>query len=276
MEAAKSKGLEAVFLRLSGLSSEVGHLRSFYYGRRSLSRIDGAIVRSLGSVVSVEQYVRRIALLKEMERSGITVMNPVEGLVMARDKYGALALLSRHGIKVPRTLVTEDLGLAYNFSKEVGRVVVKPLIGSRGYGSVLIEDPEVALRVFKTLISFNQVIYVQEYVAKRHFDLRVFVLGGEVLACIKRVSVVPGEWRTNIAQGGKAEAYKAPPEVEEMAIKACEVLGLWYAGVDVIERGGEYLILEVNAAPDWHGLMEATGVKPAKAIIDFIVEKVKK
>ena len=274
LQAIRDRGLEPVFLRISGLSASFNGEIALFYGRRRISNLSGAIIRSLGSVTSVEQYVRRLALLKNMEQTGVIVMNPVDGLALARDKYAALTALSRAGLQVPKTLVTEDIGLAYDFVKNVGKAVIKPLIGSRGYGSVLVDNPEVAFRIFKTLASFNQVIYVQEYVDKKAHDIRVFVVDNKVLASIQRFSTKPDEWRTNIAQGGKAKAYNPPEEVKEMAIKACEVLGLWYAGVDIAEdREKGYVIFEVNAAPDWQGLVEATGVRPAKAIVDLMVKK---
>ncbi|MEM2363494.1 MAG: RimK family alpha-L-glutamate ligase [Candidatus Nezhaarchaeales archaeon] len=276
LETIKSRGFTPLFLRISDLSSSVGDETAIFYGKKSISKVDGAIIRSLGATISVEQYVRRLTLLKEMEQMGVTVMNPVEGMAKARDKYRALSVLSKAGLRVPRTIVTEDLGLAYNFAAALGRVVVKPLIGSRGYGSVLIDNPEIAFRVFKTILSFNQVIYAQEYIDKKAYDVRVFVVDGEVLASIQRFITKPGEWRTNIAQGGKAKAYNPPDEVKEMAIKACEGLGLWYAGVDIAEtEEGGYVIFEVNAAPDWQGLAEATGVRPAEAIVDTIIRKCK-
>lgn len=275
LEAIKSRGLTPVFLRISGLSTSVDEA-AIFYGKQRMSKVDGVIVRSMGATVSVEQYVRRLTLLKEMEQMGVAVMNPVEGMAKARDKYGALSILSRAGLRVPKTIVTEDIGLAYDFVAALGKAVVKPLIGSRGYGSVLVDNPEIAFRIFKTLLSFNQVIYVQEYVNKKAYDVRVFVVDGEVLASIQRFITKPGEWRTNIAQGGKAKAYNPSDEVKEVAIKACEVLGLWYAGVDIAETDkGSYVIFEVNAAPDWQGLAEATGVKPAEAIVDTIVKKCK-
>ncbi|MEM4576751.1 MAG: RimK family alpha-L-glutamate ligase [Candidatus Nezhaarchaeales archaeon] len=276
LDVIKKKGLTPLFLRISSLSTSINGEQAIFYGKQKLSDIDGAIVRSIGSTISVEQYVRRITLLKEIERMGVVVMNPVEGMVKARDKYNALSILSSAGIRVPRTIVTEDIGLAYDFVSKIGKAVIKPLMGSRGYGSVLVEDPEVAFRIFKTLASFNQVIYAQEYIDKSSYDVRIFVVDGEVLASIKRFIARPGEWRTNIAQGGRAKAYSPPEELREVAIKACEVLGLWYAGVDVAETdNGGYVIFEVNAAPDWQGLSEATGVKPPEAIVDLIIRKCK-
>lgn len=276
LQVIKNRNLKPIYLRISGLSALLDGEVGFFYGRKMMTDVNGFIVRSLGSTVSVEQYVRRLTLLRNIESLGVVVMNPVNGLAMARDKYYSLMALSRAGLQVPKTLITEDVGLAYDFVKNVKKAVVKPLIGSRGYGSVLVDNPDVAFRVFKTLASFNQAIYVQEYIEKA-YDIRVFVVDGNVIASIQRFSTKPGEWRTNIAQGGKAKSYNPPEEVKEVTIKACEVLGLWYAGVDVVESNGKgYVIFEVNAAPDWQGLAEATGVRPAEAIVDLMVKKCKR
>lgn len=279
LKAIKDKGLTPIFLRISGLSTSIDEQGRavVFYGKHKLAEVNGSIVRSMGTTTSVEQYVRRLTLLRELEREGVVVMNPVDGMVKARDKYEALSYLSRAGLRIPETLVTEDIGLAYDFVTKLGRAVIKPLIGSRGYGSVLVDNPEIAFRIFKTLVSFNQVIYVQEYIEKRSYDLRVFVVDGEVLASIQRIITKPGEWRTNVAQGGKAKAYNPPEEVKEVAIRACEVLGLWYAGVDIAETDDKgYVIFEVNAAPDWQGLAEATRVRPAEAITEALVKRCKR
>jgi len=279
LEAIKNKDLTPLFLRISGLSTSIdtSGMTTVFYGKQRLTKINGAIVRSIGAITSIEQYVRRLTLLRELEREGVIIMNPVDGMAKARDKYEALSSLSKAGIRVPETIVTEDIGLAYDFVSKFGRAVIKPLIGSRGYGSVLVDNPEIAFRIFKTLASFNQVIYVQEYVEKKSYDLRVFVVDGEVLASIQRFITKPGEWRTNVAQGGKAKAYNPPEEVKEMAVKACEVLGLWYAGVDIAETDDKgYVVFEVNAAPDWQGLAEATGVRPAEAITEALIKKCKR
>ena len=49
-------------------------------------------------------------------------------------------------------------------------------------------------------------LYLQQFVRHPGWDLRVFVLGGRVLAAMRRYA--RGDWRTNVAQGGRAEARR--------------------------------------------------------------------
>ncbi len=269
------RGIKHEFLRISRISSMIGGRPRFTVGPRSLDDLDGAFVRSLGSIINVEQMVRRITLLEHMEASGVVLMNPLDPLLTTRDKYRTLYKLELSGVPVPRTFVCEDLRAAYERSKKMGRVVVKPLIGSRGYGSVLIDHPEVAFRVLKTLASTRHPLYVQEYVDKPARDIRAFVVDGRVVAAMYRYAP-KGEWRTNIAQGGEGTPCRLDEEFEEVALRAVEALGLWYAGVDVIEGPKGPVVVEVNGSPDWEELTQVTGVNPAPHIVDCLLRRIKK
>ena len=61
--------------------------------------------------------------------------------------------------------------------------------------------------------------------SSRHpgWDLRAFVLGGRVLAAMRRRA--NGGWRTNVAQGGTAEPVRLRPEDEELALRAAAAVG---------------------------------------------------
>jgi len=275
LKELEARGIRHEFLRISRIASTIRGRPRFTVGPRSIDDLDGAFVRSLGSILNVEQMVRRVTLLEHMEACGVVLMNPLDPLLTTRDKYRTLFKLEMKGIPVPRTFVCEDLRAAYERSKKLGRVVVKPLIGSRGYGSVLIDHPEVAFRVLKTLASTRHPLYLQEYVEKPARDIRAFVVDGRVVAAMYRYAP-KGEWRTNIAQGGEGEPCRLSSDLEEVALKAVEALNLWYAGVDVIEGPSEPVVVEVNGSPDWEELAEVTGVNPAPYIVDCLISKIKR
>jgi len=58
-----------------------------------------------------------------------------------------------------------------------------------------------------------------------------------------------------------------PDEILELGVKATHAIGLDYAGVDVIESERGPVILEVNGAPGWQALKQATGVDIAEEIV---------
>jgi ribosomal protein S6--L-glutamate ligase len=127
-----------------------------------------------------------------------------------------------------------------------------------------------AWRTFRTLERMQSVLYLQQFIPHSGWDLRVFVLGGRVLTAMRRFS--NGDWRTNVAQGGRGEVVRLSSEEERMALRAASELGAVMAGVDLLPGPeGESYVLEVNAVPGWHALAPVTGVDVAAAVIDFLV-----
>src|SRR5207245_8834754 len=94
-----------------------------------------------------------------------------------------------------------------------GDVVVKPLFGAGGRGLMRVSDAELAWRTFRTLERSQAVLYVQQFVRHPGWDLRVFVHGGHVLAAMRRYA--HDGWRTNVAQGGRAEPVAVAADEEK-------------------------------------------------------------
>ena len=135
---------------------------------------------------------------------------------------------------------------------------------------VRVSDPEMAWRTFRTLERTASVLYLQAFVRHPGWDLRVFVLGGRVLAAMRRRS--RGDWRTNVAQGGTAEVVALGPDEERLALRAAEVVGTPLAGVDLLPGPhGEWYVVEVNAVPGWRALAPIAGVDVAAAIVRYLV-----
>jgi tetrahydromethanopterin:alpha-L-glutamate ligase len=237
-------------------------------GGVDLGSVDGVLVRMMPPG-SLEQVIFRMDALHRLEARGVPVLNPPRAVEAAVDKYLALAMLASGGLPVPQTWVGESAAEAQEaFEALGGDVVVKPLFGSEGRGLVRVSDPELALRTFRTLERLGSVLYVQRYVKNPGFDVRVFVLGGRVLGAMRRFASA-GEWRTNVAVGGRPEACELEPEVERLALRSARAVGAIMAGVDLLpdlENGG-WTVLEVNAVPGWKALASETGVDVAAAIL---------
>jgi ribosomal protein S6--L-glutamate ligase len=96
----------------------------------------------------------------------------------------------------------------------------------------------------------------------------VFVLDGEIQGAMRR-HAPPGDWRTNISLGGRAEPCGLSAEEEHLAIGAARAVGAIVAGVDLIadRDRGRPIVLEVNAVPGWRALSRVTGVDVAAAVL---------
>ncbi len=277
--ALEQLGVTALYVRPSELCSVIDGERSYVAYTSTLTpfEVDGVLLRDIGFAVSLEVLLRRVDVFKHLEMTGIPVVNKVEALLTARDKYLSLLILARNGIRVPRTAVVEDVYAAMRFSQMWGQLVVKPMIGTMGFGAVKADSSDIVYVVGRTLQRVGQPIYVQQYIDKPNRDIRVFVVGEEVVAAYYRVQTSSTSWKTNIAQGAKpVPMNRVDKELEDIAIKAVKTLGLDYGGVDVAESGEGYVVLEVNASPNWRGLTLATGINPAYRLAHYIVEKAKR
>ena len=80
----------------------------------------------------------------------------------------------------------------------------------------------------------------------------------------------PGEFRSNVHQGGSVSKVRLTKEERRTAIKAARVLKLNVAGVDILRSDTGPKILEVNSSPGLEGIEKATGNDIAGAIIECI------
>jgi len=172
-------------------------------------------------------------------------------------------MLVAAGVPTPRTIACERADDALVAFTDLGAdVIVKPLFGSMGAGMTRVDDADVAYRVFHALALERAVYYLQEVLPAAR-DLRVFVVGGRVLAAIERVGA---GWRANLARGARAEAAELSAEQERLSLEAAAVVGADYAGVDLL---GDH-VLELNTIPGWHGLQDATGADVAAALVAHV------
>src|SRR3954470_22652409 len=184
----------------------------------SLAGFDGVMVRTMPPG-SLEQVVFRMDVLHRLQARGVAVLNPPSAIETCVDKYLTTARLAAAGLAVPPTIVCQHADAALEaFTALGGDVVVKPLFGSEGRGMVRVSDPDLAWRTFRALERLQSVLYLQRFVAHPGWDLRAFVLGGRVLAAMRRYA--RGGWRTNVAQGGKGVPVQATAEEETLALRA--------------------------------------------------------
>ena len=117
--------------------------------------------------------------------------------------------------------------------------------------------------------TLKQEILIEKFLKNPGEDIRGILAGEEIVASYKRVAA-EGEVRANIHAGGRGEAFKLTPCMEETVHKAAKAIGARVCAVDMIESRGGISVLEVNINPGLQGIEKATGINVAKRIIDFV------
>ncbi len=100
-------------------------------------------------------------------------------------------------------------------------------------------------------------------------DIRAFVVGGKVVAAMRRTGK-KGDFRSNLHRGGRADPIDLTDKEHDVAVRAADALGLNVAGVDMLRSDRGPVVVEVNASPGLKGIETASGVDIAGAIIGFL------
>jgi len=274
MEAAKVRGVKVsvidplrCYMRISVSGAQI-----HYRGRR-LKDV-AAIIPRIGA--SVTFYAT--AVVRQFEMMGIYTPNSADAIQRARDKLRASQLLSQAGVDMPLTVFGDSPDDTKDLLTMLGKTphVIKLVEGTQGQGVVLAETRSAAESLIEAFRGLQANFLVQEFIKEaKGADIRAFVVGGKVIAAMRRQGK-PGEFRSNLHRGGFAAPVKITKLERETAIRAAEVMGLGIAGVDLIQSERGPLVLEVNSSPGLEGIEGASKVDVAGAIIEHIVKKVGK
>ena len=202
------------------------------------------------------------AIVRQFEMQGVYTTTSSIAIVRSRDKLRATQLFAKAGVGIDDLLVL------------VGGtpVIIKLARGTHGNGVVLAETKKAAKSVLQALYLHNEDgtnILLQEFVKESAGeDIRAFVVGGRVIASMKRQSL-DDDFRSNLHQGGEGKAVKLTDEEKKLATKAAKAMGLPICGVDMMRSSRGPLVLEVNSSPGF-AIEKVTGKNVAAKVIDYV------
>ena len=224
--------------------------------------------------------IRTISMLRAAysasirEAAGIKTINSLKAILIAGDKILTLGKLWEAGISFPESIIALNGEAAEKADKLIKFPIIdKPPIGSWGRLVALVKDPQ----ALKSIIEHRELYQsqalkthlIQRYVGSGGKDLRILVLGDEVLGAVWRIAV-RGDWRSNVARGGSTREAKLSDELKELALKVSSVIGGEFVAVDVFEEDGSYLVNEVNGVPEFKGFMEATKTNVPGKLVEYV------
>jgi ribosomal protein S6--L-glutamate ligase len=250
------------YLRISSTGFEM------HYKGRPISGY-AAVVPRIGA--SITRY--GTAVLRQFELMGTFTPNSSDAIARARDKLRCHQLLAAQGIGLPVTVFGDNPDDTVDLLSMLGPPphVIKLNEGTQGAGVMLTEKPSASRGVIEALRGLYANFLVQEFIAEaKGADLRCFVVGGEVVASMRR-QAPEGDFRSNLHRGGTAMPVQASEDEQQAAVRAAALLGLGVAGVDLIRSQRGPVVLEVNSSPGLEGIETATGIDIAGRIVDFVV-----
>ena len=251
-----------------------------FYNQETFSVTDYDIVLNRISVrekSNAEYYVAN-----EFIHNNIPFFNTPESIAKARNKLLSLQIIADLGVKLTRSAVVrrcEDIEFA--ISKFQFPVILKNIFGSLGSSTLLIYDMKQLRSTFDYLwnINRNEIILIQEFVEADDntiSDFRVFVLGNEVIASMKRTNS-DDDFRANYKKGAAVKLAEITETEQEQCLLITKTFGLDIAGVDFIRTKNGPVFLEVNSNPGIEGIRKATlsdGFDILDEIVDYLESRV--
>jgi glutathione synthase/RimK-type ligase-like ATP-grasp enzyme len=240
--------------RFEDAGDELG-IRTERITREDMGRIaefDGLFIRA---TTSVNHFTFRFS--RRAAAEGLVVIDDPDSILRCTNKVYLAEALVRHKIPIPRTVILHR----DNWDQAMGALgfplILKLPDSSFSQGVVRVPDEETFKMKARAFQDGSDLLIAQEFLPTE-FDWRICVLNREVLFAAKyhmargHWQIIHGDGSANTRYGGvDAMALgDVPPLVMETALKAANLMGDGFYGVDVKRtEDGRVFVVEVNDNP---------------------------
>ncbi|REB07160.1 ATP-grasp domain-containing protein [Sporosarcina sp. BI001-red] len=205
---------------------------------------------------------------QQWEQEGIVVVNRSEVNRVANDKLQTFQLAALLGIP---SIPTRHL----DCSKDVREypIVMKT---TDGHGGAEVHLCATEAEVNQLISRYpNRQLVMQPYIEHNSSDVRLYVIGEEVVGAVKRTGV--DSFKANVGLGGTAEQFDAPSPLREFAVKIAKALKGDYIGVDFIQNPeGVWLLNEIEDPVGARSLYETSELNVAREVMGHLHKKLLK
>lgn len=199
---------------------------------------------------------------QQFEKDGFRVFNGSETNRIANNKLSTFELAVMLGVP---TVETHKLYTPKQIDQYP--VIVKTAHGYGGQEVYLCHDIEKVERLEKK--HEGQLLVVQPYIEANSTDIRVFVIGDEIIGAVKRMGV--DDFKSNYTLGGKIEKFKVSKKIELIVEKIVDALESDYIGIDFLLRpNGQVLLNEIEDPVGARSLYATHGISAAEKLVDYV------
>lgn len=271
VEAAKKAGIELIIKTNGEVLVQLDSENTIAYKPDDADRPDFILF-----------WDKDIRLAEYLELKGLPVFNSSRSIGICDDKSLTHLYLQRAGIKMPKTILApmtySNIGYTnMEFLEQVidelsFPMVVKECFGSFGQQVYLVHNyMELEEKVKE--VQPKPMLFQEFIETSKGKDVRLQVVGDQVVASMHRYSD-DGDFRANIANGGKMKPYDPTKEQMDLAVQCCKILGLDFAGVDILfGEEEEPIVCEVNSNAHFKNIYDCTGVNVADFIMKCILKE---
>ncbi|MCM1286431.1 MAG: ATP-grasp domain-containing protein [Acetobacter sp.] len=186
---------------------------------------------------------------ERFEQRGIRVFNNSLLSRLANDKQACYDFMEQHGIPVMETRYT-------------GIPAVKKAVGGHGGTEVY---------MLNTAEKHEKGYVYQKPCDTLGRDLRVWLIGGEIIASVLRESDT--DFRSNFCLGGRAVPYNLSEEEKSLVKKIYDLSGGDYIGVDFLFNNGSLVFNEIEDTVGARMVYSKTNIDIISLYCDYIIKE---
>lgn len=216
-----------------------------------------------------------------LEKCGLRLFNRHKAIEICDDKMLTHIALADNGVPMPETLAgllcyDPDQPVKNETLNHIESKLGYPMIAKQSYGSLGKEvykiDDRVRLEEIAEKLKLTPHLFQKFIAESAGRDIRVIVIGGKVVAAMKRTSA--GDFRSNLELGGRGDTYAPEKELTELCEKVANILELDYCGIDVLCGKSGHIVCEVNSNAFFGGIEGVTGVNIAEIYAKHIYNEI--
>ena len=217
-----------------------------------LTQFDGLFMRD---TTAIDHYTYHLA--REAAHAGMVVIDDADSILKCNNKVYLAELLDQHHIPTPKSLHVDRRHLEDVVPALGLPCILKQPDGAFSLGVVKVDSDAELHACAETLLASSERILAQEFLPTA-FDWRIGILDRRPLFVCK-YHMARGHWQIIKREQdahwveGATEAVpldEVPPAVLDMALKAANLIGDGFYGVDLKQVGEHCAIIEINDNPN--------------------------
>ena len=210
------------------------------------------------------------SLNKQLELLGIPCLNNYQVSRICNDKAECYRYLSGKGIPMPDTLFVANKEISGFLENCPGGTVLKAVDGHGGSQVCLYDgNAEEILHIMG-----RSDMVAQEKVGNKNSDLRVYVIGGKVLASVLRES--NEGFRANFSLGGSVSLYSLSDAEQGLVQKIIDLFEFDMVGIDfILDDNGNLVFNEIEDVVGARMLYQCSDIDIVREYLCYISKKIK-
>ncbi|MFH1399014.1 MAG: lysine biosynthesis protein LysX [Candidatus Woesearchaeota archaeon] len=222
-------------------------------------------------------HARALASLRIFNELGIPTINSAECAEICGSKFLVTEALLKNGVPTPKVCIAFSKEATLEAVKQMGLpCVFKPAIGSWGTLLAKANDMDAAEAIVdhkEKLGSYHHsVFYIQEYIEKPGRDIRVFVVGDEVVGAVYRT----GEhWITHVDRNAVLSRCPVTAELKKIALRATRAVMGEIVAVDIVEAADGLKVIEVEYTVEFSKFFPELDSSVVAKMLDYCVARIK-